>query len=319
MSLEVSTYVSGLDATNPTAGDKKNQGDDHLRLIKSNIKATLPGGSKPFYFPVVTTQNTNHSVLAAEDNSTILCDTSGGAITMTLPTPTDGGWLVRIVKTTTDVNPVFVAPPSGTINGLAKVRCNIPYVEYQFIWTGSAFIRLKAPGEIAPGSIEIFGGATPPVGYAAFSGQSLLRADYPELFTTWGTTWGAADGTHFSAPPSLADKFITFAGSTYALAGTGGANTSTILRTDLPNSTLAIPAGQGSHTHAPDLGTFIQNNGSLGVFATSAAGSAWVLRNLTAAQTLPAMATESINGGVAQTNLDRRPPYIAMNAMFRLC
>jgi microcystin-dependent protein len=31
-------------------------------------------------------------------------------------------------------------------------------------------------------------------------GQSLLRADYPELFAVIGTKWGAADGTHFSLP-----------------------------------------------------------------------------------------------------------------------
>lgn len=31
-------------------------------------------------------------------------------------------------------------------------------------------------------------------------GQSLLRADYPDLFTAIGTKWGSADGDHFNLP-----------------------------------------------------------------------------------------------------------------------
>jgi hypothetical protein len=42
MALETGTYISDLVITNPTASDLKSQGDDHLRLIKSTIKATFP-------------------------------------------------------------------------------------------------------------------------------------------------------------------------------------------------------------------------------------------------------------------------------------
>ena len=42
MGLESGTYISDLNAANPAAGDLKSQGDDHLRLIKSTIKATFP-------------------------------------------------------------------------------------------------------------------------------------------------------------------------------------------------------------------------------------------------------------------------------------
>ncbi len=45
MSLESATYISDLVATNPTSGDAKNQGDDHLRLLKSTVKATFPNVS----------------------------------------------------------------------------------------------------------------------------------------------------------------------------------------------------------------------------------------------------------------------------------
>lgn len=43
MGLETGTYIDSLVATNPTSGDVKSEGDDHLRLIKSTIKATFAG------------------------------------------------------------------------------------------------------------------------------------------------------------------------------------------------------------------------------------------------------------------------------------
>jgi len=43
MGLETGTYVADLVTTNPTSGDLRSAGDDHLRLIKSVLKATFPG------------------------------------------------------------------------------------------------------------------------------------------------------------------------------------------------------------------------------------------------------------------------------------
>ena len=42
MALETGTFISDLVITNPTSDDLKSQGDDHLRLLKSTIKTTLP-------------------------------------------------------------------------------------------------------------------------------------------------------------------------------------------------------------------------------------------------------------------------------------
>lgn len=42
MGLETGTYISDLVSTNPVSGDPKSQGDDHIRLLKSTIKATFP-------------------------------------------------------------------------------------------------------------------------------------------------------------------------------------------------------------------------------------------------------------------------------------
>jgi len=42
MALESATYISDLVTTNPTGSDGRNTADDHLRLLKSTIKATFP-------------------------------------------------------------------------------------------------------------------------------------------------------------------------------------------------------------------------------------------------------------------------------------
>lgn len=51
------------------------------------------------------------------------------------------------------------------------------------------------------GEIIAFAGSTSPdARWLACDGASLLRTDYPDLFTVIGTTYGAVDGTHFSLP-----------------------------------------------------------------------------------------------------------------------
>jgi len=43
MALETGTYISDLVATNPTTGDPKSQGDDHLRLLKTALRQCFAG------------------------------------------------------------------------------------------------------------------------------------------------------------------------------------------------------------------------------------------------------------------------------------
>ncbi len=79
-------------------------------------------------------------------------------------------------------------------------------------------------GLIPVGSIAMFGGASAPNGWLLCQGQSVLRADYPRLFAILGTTFGSADGTHFTLP-DLQDKFPMGKSGTKALGSTGGAAT----------------------------------------------------------------------------------------------
>lgn len=319
MGLETATYVSDLDANNPLAADKKNQGDDHFRLLKAVLKNTLPNADRAWRMPEVVSKTANYGVLVGDENKTILCDTTAGAFTVTLPTPTFDGWLVRVVKSSTDVNPVYVAPPSGTINGLAKMRCNVPYVEYVFLWTGSVFIRLKAPGEENPGAFVDYGGATAPVGFAFPTGQSLLVADHPELALAWGYQWGGS-GANFNAP-DLRDKFLTQAGSTYALGATGGSTAVSITEAQLPVVTRPLDSGASSGTVSGTADTasiaVAAGGGTLVATFPGQPGSNDAV-NVNISGTYTGSASGTVTFGAGNTH-ENRPPYTAVNRIFRLC
>ena len=50
------------------------------------------------------------------------------------------------------------------------------------------------------GMVSPFAGGTPPVGWLLCNGVSLLRTEYPTLFTAIGITYGSADAAHFNVP-----------------------------------------------------------------------------------------------------------------------
>jgi hypothetical protein len=57
LSLETATTLAGLVITNPTTGDQVSQADDHLRLLKTVLKAQFPGaGSDGYNIPITATE-----------------------------------------------------------------------------------------------------------------------------------------------------------------------------------------------------------------------------------------------------------------------
>lgn len=142
MGLESGNYISDFDTANPVgAVDKRHQGDDHLRLIKTFLKNTFPNASKPFRFPSILSKSANYTVLSSDANATIFVDTTSAQIDITLPTLAagDAGWGVRVVKSTTDVNAVRVV---GTINGESNMLVNNRYEVLDLIWSGSAWLGI---------------------------------------------------------------------------------------------------------------------------------------------------------------------------------
>jgi len=82
MALETGTYINSLNASNPTATDALSQADDHMRLIKSTIKATFPNVSG-----AITATHT--SINAATDFAM-----PSGSIIIYSATSAPTGWLL---------------------------------------------------------------------------------------------------------------------------------------------------------------------------------------------------------------------------------
>ena len=87
------------------------------------------------------------------------------------------------------------------------------------------------------GSITPFGGSVIPNSFLLCNGQSILRTDYPELFTVIGTSFGSVDDTHFNVP-DLRGKFVEGTPSD----GTVGENKAA----GLPNITGSVQFRGGS-------------------------------------------------------------------------
>lgn len=270
MSLETATYVSDLVSTNPITNDDVGQGDDHIRLMKAVLKATFPNSTKPFYFPTTLSKSANYSVLSTDGGATIFVTTTGGSVVLTLPSLVvgDAGWEISVIKVTTDVNPLFIEPPSGTIqsgeiSGLARTRRCIPGRRTRVMWTGTSFIADRVLS-MPIGSVIDYNLASLPVGFEWPNGQTFASAStvYPDYFSANGDSGATLDLRGRVAAGkddmggSSADRLTGQSGGVNGdtLAATGGDETHSLTQAQLPAIT---PAGSVSLT-TPRV--YIRNN-----------------------------------------------------------
>jgi len=168
MGVETATYIDDLDANLPAAGDNFSQGDDHLRLIKSTIKATFPnltGAIAPthtelnFVDGVTSNIQTQFNTLSAyvgepytwvsktssysaSAGDAILANTSGGVFKITLPLSPSVGNSVRIVDIagTFATNNLRIENNGSKINGLLEdMYLDISEVSVMMVYTGTTY------------------------------------------------------------------------------------------------------------------------------------------------------------------------------------
>ncbi len=250
MPLETSTFLSGLTETWPVTGDPKSQGDDHLRLIKSVLKATFPTGSKAFYFPTTTAVSGTITLTAADQNNVVEVTTTSGNVTVNLPSTLgvgDKGWSCDIVKVSNDMNAAIVTPASGTISSkcaaTATIRVGILCEPATMTWNGTSW-RCSKPGPMI-GSTENFDGPTVPAGYLLADGSVFSNTLFAELFAVLGSS-------------TLRDKRgrveagIDGGVGRLTAAGFGGAATLGSVGGAIETVTLSV-AQLPAHTHANTL------------------------------------------------------------------
>ena len=153
MGLETGSTISSFITSNPTSSDPVNQGDDHLRLIKSVLKAQFPGSGGLGYSTAITTTEAELNALHGFTNIGFATGTRLPFFNATAPT----GWtqvttytnhMLRVVGTAggatggTD-NPVFnnTSVPAHThiFTGTAHTHTDSGHVHNNGMTTGLGF------------------------------------------------------------------------------------------------------------------------------------------------------------------------------------
>lgn len=268
MGLEVATYPADLVTTNPPSSDLETQGANHLQLIKSVIQNCWGTAVRRYVgLPTMVSLSTSQGLSkTVHGNATILVNTSGGAVTLTLPstlTLSDAGWECSFVKTTTDVNPILLVPPTGTIqsgeySGLASTRRCIPGRRTRCFWTGTAFIIERVETRPIGTIFDLMFGSLP-VGYEWANGQTLSSAaNYPEYFAINGNSGLTPDmrgraSFGLDNPGGTGNTGrITVAGGnfdgTIVLSG-GGAQNHTLVVGECPTGLITYAFNDPGHAH----------------------------------------------------------------------
>ena len=242
--------------------------------------------------------------------------TVGGALTLTtdLTVPNGGTG----VSTLTDKGILYGQAGSAVLATAAGT-------EGQLLRAGSSGVpAFSTVNAVNPaGAIIMYGAASAPTGYLKCDGSNVSRSTYADLFTAIGTTYGIGDGSLTFGIPNLESRFpIGYdGGSSYALAGTGGAITDTPTLSGTNAGTAITEAQMPSHTHDSwgsgwPTGTWTGGTGTTQSSVTQTGGS------LVSTSTLRTLATGSGNTHThtwtgTSTAVDTVPPYLVVNYIIK--
>lgn len=128
MGLESATFIADLVSTNPLFNDQKQQGDDHLRLLKSVLQATFPGmGGR-----LGRTQSKSAGYTAVlNDATSVIRFTSSATLSLTAAATLGNGWYAVVVNESTgDVT----IDPAGTENVNDAATLVVPAGYWGFLY-----------------------------------------------------------------------------------------------------------------------------------------------------------------------------------------
>ena len=243
--------------------------------------------------------------------------TIGGALTLTsdLSVPNGGTG----VSTLTDKGILYG-------QGASAVLATAAGTEGQLLRAGASGVpSFSTVSAVNPaGAIIMYGAATAPTGYLLCNGSNISRSTYADLFSAIGTTYGSGDGSLTFGIPNLQSRFpIGYdGGSSYALAGTGGATTDTPTLSGTNAGTAITEAQMPSHTH-DSWGNTWPSGSWTGGTGTTQSSVTQTSGTLTTKSTLRTLATGSGNTHThtwsgTSTAVDTVPPYLVVNYIIKI-
>ena len=243
--------------------------------------------------------------------------TIGGALTLTsdLSVPNGGTG----VSTLTDKGILYG-------QGASAVLATAAGTEGQLLRAGASGVpSFSTVSAVNPaGAIIMYGAATAPTGYLLCNGSNISRSTYADLFSAIGTTYGSGDGSLTFGIPNLQSRFpIGYdGGSSYALAGTGGATTDTPTLSGTNAGTAITEAQMPSHTH-DSWGNTWPSGSWTGGTGTTQSSVTQTSGTLTTTSTLRTLATGSGNTHThtwsgTSTAVDTVPPYLVVNYIIKI-
>ena len=186
-----------------------------------------------------------------------------------------------------------------TIDGISAP---LKFTVYRFP-ASSDTIYAAANGGLSAGDMLATASTACPQGTIAADGSSVLRTDYAALFTAVGTTYGSADGTHFTLPDARG-VFWRGAG-TQTISAINYTGTQGTTQGDQLQGHFHTGGGSGSNE-------FIYNRGSSGVYAALGAGTAFDRTTIPGG----AASTDGANG-TPRTGSETRPANISLKMCIR--
>ena len=221
MGLETGTTISSLIASNPTSADPVSQGDNHLQLIKSVLKAQFPGTAGSGYATAITATEAELNSLHTGSISTILPTISGYVIGANTAIASTDTLLAAIGKAQGQINSKTVITGSELVTNLQDVNgLNVTsgVIESAGRFTLSAVYTIQTIGTTTNAQWNTIAGTTNVAATALVAGRTYVIVS-PGVGTDF-TLIGAANNT-------IGTSFIATG------AGTG---TGTALRTYTVNS-----------------------------------------------------------------------------------
>ncbi len=226
----------------------------------------------------LTTGGSSTAFTVTTNSTFVSASAMSGAIFTIIPHATSGasptlavdGLTARAINSSTGVAVYTGALVLGT-----------PYT-VKYIHASTEFIVIGHASSIPAGVINAYAGTSAPSGWLLCNGASLLRTDYAGLFAAIGTTYGTADGTHFTLPDCtgriLAGKESSATRLTSAVSGvdggtlgaTGGSQSHTLTTAQLATHNHAVTDPGHTHTVVAAANAFL-NPGAGGSAAQSSA------------------------------------------------